>query len=148
MIFKKHISLLVALLVLVSNSGLAFTVHYCEGKIASISSIFSEEEICGPSASELTKQIPDNLELKCCAKPEITHKECCSDKKINLKIKTEKIIIKTLALDCQPAYFSSYNYSVSSIIDVENSSDKFISFYGETNAPPLYKLYCQLTFYA
>lgn len=148
MIFKKHISILVALLVLVSNSGLAFNVHYCEGKIASISSIFSKEEICEPSASELTKQIPDNLEGNCCAKPEITHKECCSDKKVNLKNKTEKIIIKTLALDYNPEYFSSYKYLPPSIIDVDINTDKFIAFYGETNAPPLYKLYCQLTFYA
>ena len=146
--FKKHISFLVALLVLVSNSGLAFNVHYCEGKIASISSIFSEEEICEPSTGELIKQIPDNLEGNCCAKPEITHKACCSDKKVNFKNKTEKIIIKTLALDYHPEYFYSYKYVPFSVIDVENSTDKFIAFYGKTNAPPLYKLYCQLTFYA
>ena len=148
MVFKKHISFLVALLVLVSNSGLAFNVHYCEGKIASISSIFSEEEICEPSAGELIKQIPDNFEDTCCAKPEVTHKECCSDKKINLKNKTEKIIIKTLALDFQPVYFTSYNFSLSPVTAVENSIDKVLEFYCEANAPPLYKLYCQLTFYA
>ncbi len=148
MVFKKHISLLIAVLVLVSNSGLAFNVHYCEGKIASISSIFSEEEICEPTTSEFTKQISDNLEGNCCAKPETTHKECCSDKKINIKNKTEKIIIKTLALDFQPVYVTSYNYSLSPVIAIDNSTDKFIAFYGETNTPPRYKLYCQLTFYA
>ena len=70
MIFKKHISLLIALLVLVSNSGLAFNVHYCEGKIASISSVFSDEEVCGTSDSELTKQKPILVEKISCAKIE------------------------------------------------------------------------------
>lgn len=139
MIFKKHISLLIAILVLVSNSGLAFTVHYCEGKIASISSIFSEEEIC---------DAPVVVEKICCSKPETTHKECCSDKKFDLKNKTEKIIIKTISLDFTPAYFVQYNDSVSFVTFAESHTDETITFYGEANAPPLYKLYCQLTFYA
>ena len=46
MIFKKQLSILIAFLVLVSNSGLAFNVHFCEGKIASITSVFSKEEVC------------------------------------------------------------------------------------------------------
>lgn len=138
MIFKKHISLLIAMLVLVSNSGLAFNVHYCEGKIASISSIFSEEEVC---------EEPVVVEEPCCAKPEKTHKECCSDKKIDLKNKTEKIIIKTISLDFEPAYFTQYKNTLFSVINTENHTNKDVAFYCEANAPPLYKLYCQRTFY-
>ena len=44
--FKKHISLLIAFFLLVSNSGLAFNVHYCGDKIAAVSSVFSTEEVC------------------------------------------------------------------------------------------------------
>jgi hypothetical protein len=139
MIFKKHISLLIAMLVLVSNSGLAFNVHYCEGEIASISSVFTEDEVC---------EMPVVVEKICCAKPESTHKECCSDKKVDLKNKTEKIIIKSISLDFEPAYFAQYKASESSVVTVENHTDKSIAHYCETNAPPLYKLYCQLTFYA
>ncbi len=136
--FKKHISLFIALILLVSNSGLAFNVHFCEGKIASISSIFSKEEVC----KMLIKK-----EKACCVKLESSHKKCCSDKKVNLKNKTEKSIIKTISFDLDSFYFClqrelkinnftqpSYNYS--------NVGYSF-----NANAPPLYKLYCQFTLF-
>ncbi|WP_284651466.1 HYC_CC_PP family protein [Flavobacterium terrisoli] len=137
--FKKHISILTALLILVSNSGLAFTVHYCEGKIASVSSVFSQEEVCDE---------PVVVEKTCCAKPETTHKKCCSDKKINLKNKTEKIIIKTISLDFEPAFFSEYSSHTSAAVQTAKISNENAAFYCDSNAPPLYKLYCQYTFYA
>ncbi len=137
--FKKHISILTALLILVSNSGLAFSVHYCEGKIASISSVFSEEEVC---------EMPVVVEKTCCAKVETTHKDCCSDKKVDLKNKTEKIIIKTISLDFEPAFFSTYNPHTFAVIQTQQFSNENAAFYCDSNAPPLYKLYCQYTFYA
>lgn len=139
MIFKKHISILIALLVLVSNSGLAFNVHYCEGKIASISSVFAEEEVCENRV--VVKEF-------CCVKPEATHKECCSDKKVDLKNKTEKIIIKTISLDFVPAFFTAYRNTITAAVCTPIKTTKNVAFYCETNAPPLYKLFCQLTFYA
>jgi hypothetical protein len=136
---KKHISILIALLVLVSNSGLAFSVHYCEGKIASISSVFSKEEECEMPVAEVET---------CCAKPEVTHKDCCSDKKVNLKSKTEKIIIKTISLDLEPAFFSEYKNQTFASVELHYFSNEKVAFYCQSNAPPLYKLYCQYTFYS
>lgn len=137
--FKKHISILTALLILVSNSGLAFTVHYCEGKIASISSVFSEEEVC---------DMPVVVEETCCAKPKTTHKDCCSDKKVDLKNKTEKIIIKTISLDFEPAFFAEYRNPFFVAVEIQKTKGENVAFYCDSNAPPLYKLYCQYTFYA
>jgi hypothetical protein len=137
--FKKHISILTALLILVSNSGLAFSVHYCEGKIASISSVFSKEEVCN---------MPVVVEKTCCAKEVTTHKDCCSDKKVDLKNKTEKIIIKTISLDFEPAYFSEYKNQVFGVAITPEYVDEKVAFYCDSHAPPLYQLYCQYTFYA
>ncbi len=136
---KKHISILTALLILVSNSGLAFTVHYCEGKIASVSSVFTQEEVCDE---------PVVVEKTCCAKPETTHKKCCSDKKVNLKNKTEKIIIKTISLDFEPAFFSEYNIPKFAAVQIQQILNEEVAFYCDSNAPPLFKLYCQYTFYS
>lgn len=136
---KKHISFLIALLVLVSNSGLAFTVHYCEGKIASVSSVFSKEEEC---------EMPLVEEESCCTKPQTTHKDCCSNKKVNLKNKTEKIIIKTISLDFESAFFSEYKNQTQAVVEAQCFSKERTTFYCESNAPPRYKLYCQFTFYA
>lgn len=137
MIFKKQISLLLAFLVLVSNTGLAFNIHYCEGKIASITSIFTKEEVC---------EIPLKQD-SCCAILENNHKKCCSDKEVILKNKAEKEVIKTLALDFIPLLFNenSEKYFLSQTLILVKRANAY-SFHA--NAPPLYQLYCQLTFYA
>lgn len=139
MIFKKQLSILIAFFVLVSNSGLAFNVHFCEGKIASITSVFSDAEVCA---------MPIEVEKTCCAKAEPSHEKCCSDKEVNLKNKTEKIIIKTIAFDMDTAfYFNEYKTPQFGF-----SQDQFqtpiVAYYCDANAPPLYKLYSQFIYYA
>jgi hypothetical protein len=139
MIFKKQLSILITFFVLVSNSGLAFNVHFCEGKIASVTSVFSDVEACA---------IPVEIEKMCCAKEATTHEECCSDKEVNLKNKTEKIIIKTVAFDMDTVfYFNEYKTPQFSF-STEQFYKPFVAYYCDANAPPLYKLYCQYTFYS
>src|SRR5215216_3273290 len=88
--FKKCTSLFLAILILVSNVGLAFSVHYCEGKIAAITSVFNTEKVC-------------EMEIKpaketCCAKKVVEkHKNCCKDKVVNFKDKSDDTIVKTFS---------------------------------------------------
>jgi hypothetical protein len=49
MFLRKQIAVIVAILVLISNSGLAFNIHYCGNKVSGISSVFSKEESCNLS---------------------------------------------------------------------------------------------------
>lgn len=139
MIFKKHISVLIAFFVLVSNSGLAFNVHFCEGKIASVTSVFSDEEVC---------EMPVEVEKSCCAKAEQTHEKCCSDKEVNLKNKTEKIIIKTIAFDMDTVFYFNEYKTLQFGFYQDQFQTPIVAYYCDANAPPLYKLYCQFTFYA
>ncbi len=136
--FKKHFSLILAFLLLVSNSGLALNVHYCGGKIASVSSTFSKEEVC---------ETPVKEEKPCCAKPDMQHKKCCSDKEVNLKNKTEKIVVKTIAFDLEaveavPTWLLKVYSPVTS-----NAPSNKIAYSFEAHAPPLYQLYCQYTLF-
>ena len=136
---KKHICSFLALFLLVSNSGVAFNVHFCEGKIASISSVFSKAEIC---------TMPVKIEKKCCAKLQQNHKKCCSDKEDNLKDNPEKINIKTIAFDLKQVFFTT---DWEPIIFTESSPVPHfqnIDYSCDANAPPLYLLYSQFTFYA
>lgn len=135
---KKHLSLLIAFLVLVSNSGLAFNVHFCEDKIASITSVFSKEEICVTPIKE---------EKSCCAKMEQTHKKCCSDKEVNLKNKTEKVVIKTF-VDVDLFLFNNEKEVVIFTSNFNFNKNEFCAYFCVANAPPLYLLYSQYTFYA
>lgn len=138
MILRKHISFIITLLTLVSNSGMAFTLHYCGGKIAAVSSIFSKEEAC---------QMPIIIEETCCAKPETTHKDCCSDKKVNLKSKADQVLIKTISLDFEPTYFFEINIQEFEEVQVPFRSNEIEALFFQSNSPPFYKLYCQYTFY-
>lgn len=138
MIFKKQLSVFIAVLVLVSNSGLAFNIHFCEGKIASVTSVFSKEEVC---------EMPAIVEKSCCAKVETTHSKCCSDKEVDLKNDFEKVIAKIsfdadFTLIFQDAFFSQLTGFF------HNTTLNKVGYYCDANAPPFYKLYCQFTFYA
>lgn len=138
MIFKKHISLLLAFFLLVSNSGLAINVHYCEGKIAAISSVFSKEEVC---------EAPIKEEKSCCAKPDPQHKKCCSDKEVNLKNKTEKMVVKTISFDLHSVYFPNEWKPFVFNARLATSYANSVVYYCDANAPPLFKLYCQYTLF-
>lgn len=138
MYFKKQICFFLAFFLLISNSGLAFNVHFCDGKIASISSIFSKEEVC----KMLIKK-----EKACCVKLELSHKKCCSDKKVNLKNKTEKSIIKTISFDLDSFYFClERELKISNFIQTSYNYSN-VGYYYNVNTPPLYKLYCQFTLF-
>lgn len=136
--FKKHITLLLAILVLVSNSGLAFNVHFCEDKIASITSVFSKEEVCAT---------PEKEEETCCAKLVKTHKKCCSDKEVNLKNKTEKVVVKSF-LDADLFLFASTKKELFYTSYFISKKVEKTTYTSDANPPPLYLLYSQFTFYA
>lgn len=141
--FKKCTSFILALLVLVSNIGLAFNVHYCYGKIAAVSSVFSTEEVCN------TEKEVEEAKACCTKKNETDHKKCCTDKLVNLPDKPDDSVIKTFSfnfempfvvIECKPVFFIT--------VDAQQKQ-KAISFYrSEAHAPPLFKLYSQYIFYA
>ena len=133
MIFKKHISILLIVFLLVSNLGMAFNVHYCDDEIASITI----------NAAPASAKVID----ECCGVVE-KKSGCCDDKVIKAEIKSDQIIVKTLSFDAdfitvtsywKPQFFTSdYNFK-------QTAND---TYYCDANAPPLYLLYSQYTFYA
>ncbi len=132
---KKISSFIIAALILFSNLGLAFGVHYCNDEIASIS--FQYEQI-----NEAPK-----ADTSCC-KTSKNHAKCCSDKLIKVEKKTDKVLFKTFQLGLQ-------QFTVAKIFNINfidnlalNSYKKLLRNYSESNSPPLYKLYCQLVLYA
>ena len=135
MYFRKHISIVLAFLILLANLGLSFSVHYCKDEIASVSFQYQEDEPCVEDVKS------------CCAIAD-SHDSCCSNKLIKVEKKTDDILVKTFQLDLEPTVFTA-NWKPNF---VAFESEKFVSnevtFYCDSHAPPLYKLYCQLVFYA
>lgn len=141
--FRAHINMLLSFLILFSNIGLAFNVHYCHGKVSQVKLAYRAEH-CGPSAEKQKKQ-----PVKACCAKAAAEKKCCKNHTVKLQDKTEKTIVKSLQLDLA-AFYVADGYApcgyTSNVVAVLKSDAP--AFYTESNAPPLYKLYCQYVLYA
>lgn len=130
---KKQISLFLAIFLLVSNVGLAFNVHYCEDKIASV-----------------TLNLPSNsheIEKDCCGVVEKKSK-CCHDKIIKSNDKSDQLLVKSFSFNADVYYVIEdwHPIVLTSIIHFQKAG--ITSYSCDANAPPLYLLYSQYTFYA
>lgn len=135
----KCTSLFLALLVLVSNVGLAFNVHYCGGKIAGISSVYDSANF------KTEKKIP--AKKSCCAAKTEKNESCCKDKVIKID-KKQDVVVKTFSFQISlPFIFEPWQplvFTAASPLQKTPISDYCF----DANAPPLYKLYSQYIFYA
>ncbi|PAM92132.1 hypothetical protein B4N84_25295 [Flavobacterium sp. IR1] len=132
MSMKKCTVLFLAVLLLVSNIGFAFDVHYCGGKIASVS---------------LNTAASAAPEKKCCGKTE-KKSSCCKDKVVHFEKKSDDATLKIFFFQLAfPAVIQEFNPIVFlAIPNFKNS--QIISYCSDANAPPLFKLYSQYIFYA
>ena len=134
--FKKHISTVLASLLLLGNLGLSFAVHYCKDEIASVSFHYQEEEPCVE-------------EIKSCCAKENSHDTCCSNKLIKVEKKTDDIVIKSFQLDFEPLSVLTTDWNPNFVaLQPSIEASNHVAFYCDSHAPPLYELYCQLVFYA
>jgi len=140
---NKHLSFVLALLILVSNVGLAFNVHYCGGELAAISLDYKK------SAPSEVKKV--EKEDSCCAASDEENEKdsCCSNSKVDLKKSiSDEVIVKSFQLNLGVFTFVDEWEAPIVISPAENTPKSFTpSFYCDSNAPPLYKLHCQYLFY-
>jgi hypothetical protein len=134
---KKCTSLLLALLILVSNVGLAVNVHYCGGQIAGISSVYAVSDISNHQ---------NEAEKSCCA-VDSGKKSCCDNKVIKVEKKSD-VVVKIFSFQIDsPIIIQNWN----PIVFVPKSKiaqPQTAAYYCDAHAPPLYRLYSQYIFYA
>lgn len=131
---KKCTSLFLSFLLLVSNIGLAFNVHYCGNTIASVSlkTVFQSS----------------NQEKSCCGIVE-KKSSCCKDKQFKLQKKSDDSVVKTFSFQIGSPYIIAPDWKPIIFSPVTIFSNKQISeYYCDAHAPPLFKLYSQYIFYA
>lgn len=132
--FKKCIGLCLALLLLVSNIGLAFNVHYCGGKIATVS-----------------VRIQDNIvssEKSCCAKKVITKDSCCKNKTVHFQKKSDDATLKAYSFTPYIAYLVPEIKKEIVTTQATFIHQTISTYYCDAHPPPLFKLYHQFIFYA
>lgn len=130
---KKITAILITAVVLFSNLGLAFNVHYCHDKIASVSIDYSIED--------------EDTSSCCCVKKDV-QKKCCSDTTIKAEKKSDNFVVKHVGCDLLQYIITQqvdFNFQ-NQLISIKKQN--LIENYSEANSPPLYKLYCQFVLYA
>ena len=131
--FKKIIPTVIAFFLLLSQTGMAFNIHFCASNVASI-------------AINSTKNSTE-FEKNCCGEVEKNAK-CCHNKIIKAVEKSETVFVKTIQFS--PKFIvpvSNCNVPVAaSLKDVLLRANFAYSF--NSNAPPLFRRFCQLIFYA
>lgn len=131
---KKGIGILLALLVLVSNIGFAFTMHYCGGKVAS----FSVRTI-DPLAA---------VNKSCCAKKVIEKDSCCKNKTVHFEKKTDHATLKAFSFEPIPFYVLADVKQEIPACQTTLLHLPTATYCGDAHAPPLFKLYHHYIFYA
>lgn len=131
--FRKHISIFLVFFLLVSNLGLAFNVHYCEEKIASVSL---------ETASNYFE-----IENKCCGVVE-KYSKCCKNKIVKASERIDQVLVKSISFSSDLYLQETVNHFNCNTNKANFKKNSIILFYCDANAPPFYLLYNQFTFYA
>jgi hypothetical protein len=130
---KKSIIFFLVFLLLTSNIELAFNVHYCGDKIASIS---------------LNSAVANELLEECCIKNQIQKENCCKDKILNFQKQSDNTIIKVFS-STSSFYFAIGENQQFICSSFENFKClQHTSYFCDFNLPPIYKLCSQYVFYA
>ena len=131
--FRKYITIFLALFLLASNLGLSANVHYCDDEVASI--------------TLNTNSKSHEIEKNCCGVMEKKSK-CCKNKLIKSNEKSAHQVVKSISLDTENILVYS-DWKTAKFPDTYNFKSKKVSdYYCDANAPPLYLLYSQYTFYS
>jgi hypothetical protein len=136
--FKRHISILLALFILLVNSSASLVLHYCHDQIASIALVYQQNKIVDATPED-----------SCCTADDTSdEKSCCSDKEIKVDKPIDYSILKGFQFDFLAVHFENEMPSFINGVDVLSVNKKELDYYCDPNSPPLYKLHSQLIFYA
>lgn len=133
---KKCTSLFLVFLLLVSNVGMAFNVHYCGDQIASVS--------LNSGVTSLAS------EKRCCDKFVSEKEPCCKDKEVKFEKKSDTAIVKALSFEPNTTFLipEKQTVTVPLVADGPSPADTAFFYYCDANVLPLFKLYSQYIFYA
>ena len=136
---KKHISIFLALFILLVNSSASLVLHFCNDQIAYVTLVYQSNKLIDSSSSD-----------SCCASDSIETEEegCCSNEEISTEKKIDYSVLKDFQFNFSAVHFLNETPEFFGKTASFYSNKKNVYYYCNTNAPPFYKLYSQLIFYA
>lgn len=135
--FHKHIAVFLAVYYFSISAGFAVNLHFCGGELESISTVLTEV-VCEKEA----------VIAKCCSKKKKSANGCCDDSVIDLtEVDDETTLHSDVFLVSSPAIITNYPKLFRQIVSKQKiQALPYYTF--QSNAPPLYKLYCTYIYYA
>ena len=131
---KKHISFILAFFILVSSIGLAFNVHYCGGKVASIEPTYFKLDT-------------NSIKQDCCEKKVIKKNSCCKNKIFHFQKKSDNTILKAFSFNADVIFLKEVYENVVLPPVFNNTKTTATSYFFKANSPPFFKLFHQYIFY-
>lgn len=131
--FRKHISLFLAFFLLVSNTELAFNVHFCEDTIASITVFSNSNSI--------------EIEENCCGIVE-EKSDCCNNKIIKSDKKLDQVLLKSFSFEILNTVLPTTCKLIETASILNFKRENFPQYNCNSNAPPIFERNCQRIFYA
>ena len=131
---RKSFYMFLAMLLVFSNAGFAFQVHYCGGEIASVKPVFNLE-------------IPAAGSEKCCAVWDDSKGSCCKDKLLKSE-KPQDTVIKAISLQIDVPILAEVSMPVFTSAIFHIKQLQTVKYYCDPHGPPLFRLYNQYLFYA
>ncbi len=122
-----------SILLLVSNLGLAFNVHYCGDDVSSV--------------SLRTIEIAETNIDECCGVKE-QKTQCCNDKVVQFQEKSDNLILKSIVFSPYAIVSTSKQNEVFAFETLIFEKKLIQSYSFEGNSPPFFKLFSQYIFYA
>lgn len=131
-----------AFFLMFSNIGLAVNIHYCKDVFANASFDFLSEA----KLHSLEKSESDI----CCGQKKSTQEEpCCKDEVIKQKTDEKQITSNSVQFQVNTFLVPEVQQIViPETFELQIPKSTFVQFYCESNAPPLYKLYRKLIYFA
>lgn len=140
---KRDISLLFLFILIFSNVGLSFNIHLCQGEIERMSLHYANNNAheCEMTAAKL---------MSCCSDDASSQADddCCTNDIIT-QSPVDKAFVKSFPVSFE-ALLPSYTWTAleDRTVIAQEKQSVILDSYCESNAPPLFKLYCQYLFYA
>ena len=112
---KKVIAIFLAILILTTNAGLTFAMHYCGGKVVKSSVMLGEGDLsCGMTESEMKPSCDGHSQ-----KTTIKAKSCCQNEYFQLEIEDDfnsSAVVKTTVdynfiVDFVDSYVNHYSFN-------------------------------------
>lgn len=139
MIIRKHISILLALFILVVNSSATLVFHSCHDEIAYVSINYQDASLA-TSADENS----------CCSpiKDENDPDGCCSNQEIKVGKKVDYSLANQLKIVFEAVGSISTKIHSNPQQTLGTTIQENVHYTFDSHAPPFYKLYSQFVFYA